>query len=405
MITRFRVKGFKSLADFEIELGHVNVLIGANGSGKTNILEAIAALGAAAQGAIDDQALRSRGARLSGPGRYATRLSGAGMRSSIGLAAEWGSEGEREHVRYEVGLQPPPEADGKRWEYGAERAWEQGRLILDRSRAANGTLNPQAGWAALKSVEMSRDSPAWSLLLSLQEYAVYAPNTPTLRGEVPDAQQRVPVGLSGGGLAEAAARLQLHSGSSELDEGGYYGRVCADVAALVDWATAFGVGARSARVLAPGVPSGQLVLYFEDRFMESDWRRLGAYEASEGALYVVLAAVLAADPIAPWCFAIDDFDHSLNPRLARGLVQRFCGWVLDDPRSRQVLLTTHNPLVLDGLDLTDDRIRLFAVDRTVKGRTVARRVVVDQELMKKSEGEWPLSRLWVRGEIGGMPRV
>ena len=40
-----------------LELGRVNCLIGANGVGKSNILEAIGVLGAAANGVVDDEAL------------------------------------------------------------------------------------------------------------------------------------------------------------------------------------------------------------------------------------------------------------------------------------------------------------------------------------------------------------
>lgn len=44
-----------------MELGHVNVFIGANGSGKSNLLEALGVLSAAANGKVDEQALLARG--------------------------------------------------------------------------------------------------------------------------------------------------------------------------------------------------------------------------------------------------------------------------------------------------------------------------------------------------------
>ena len=50
MITKLSVKAFKTLEDVEIELGQVNVFIGANGSGKSNLLEAVGVLSAAADG-------------------------------------------------------------------------------------------------------------------------------------------------------------------------------------------------------------------------------------------------------------------------------------------------------------------------------------------------------------------
>jgi hypothetical protein len=78
-------------------------------------------------------------------------------------------------------------------------------------------------------------------------------------------------------------------------------------------------------------------------------------------------------------------------------------WVLD--RDRQMLLTCHNPLVLDGLPLQDERVRLFAVDRSYGGMTVIRRVVVDEALMAKAKEGWSFSRLWILGHLGGVPNV
>lgn len=44
MFKRLAIKNFKSIIDLTIELGRVNVFIGANGMGKSNVLEAIARL-------------------------------------------------------------------------------------------------------------------------------------------------------------------------------------------------------------------------------------------------------------------------------------------------------------------------------------------------------------------------
>ena len=47
MLNTIKVEAFKSLEKVEINLGRVNVFIGANGSGKSNLLEAIGVLSAA----------------------------------------------------------------------------------------------------------------------------------------------------------------------------------------------------------------------------------------------------------------------------------------------------------------------------------------------------------------------
>jgi len=41
MIRSVKISYFKSIRELEIDLGRVTVLIGANGSGKSNVLEAI----------------------------------------------------------------------------------------------------------------------------------------------------------------------------------------------------------------------------------------------------------------------------------------------------------------------------------------------------------------------------
>ena len=50
MIRKVRVENYKSIPDLTLDLGRVTVLIGANGSGKTNILEAIALASAGSVG-------------------------------------------------------------------------------------------------------------------------------------------------------------------------------------------------------------------------------------------------------------------------------------------------------------------------------------------------------------------
>jgi AAA15 family ATPase/GTPase len=47
MLTKFKVENFKSIHSLELELGRMNVFIGENGSGKSNVLEAVALASAA----------------------------------------------------------------------------------------------------------------------------------------------------------------------------------------------------------------------------------------------------------------------------------------------------------------------------------------------------------------------
>ena len=64
MIREIKIENFKSIAKLKLELGRVNVLIGENGCGKSNILEAIAVGAAAAQAKLDNEFLVARGIRV-----------------------------------------------------------------------------------------------------------------------------------------------------------------------------------------------------------------------------------------------------------------------------------------------------------------------------------------------------
>ena len=64
MIRKVQINNYKSIPDLTLDLGRITVLIGANGSGKSNILEAIAVASAAAQQKLDNEFLTSRGIRV-----------------------------------------------------------------------------------------------------------------------------------------------------------------------------------------------------------------------------------------------------------------------------------------------------------------------------------------------------
>ena len=63
MITEIKINNFKSVQNLSLPLGRFNVLIGSNGSGKSNILEAITFAGAASADKLDNEFLGSRGIR------------------------------------------------------------------------------------------------------------------------------------------------------------------------------------------------------------------------------------------------------------------------------------------------------------------------------------------------------
>ncbi len=70
MIEKITIENYKSIQQLKLELGRITVLIGANGSGKSNILEAIALGSATANDKLDNEFLSSRGIRVTDDPRF-----------------------------------------------------------------------------------------------------------------------------------------------------------------------------------------------------------------------------------------------------------------------------------------------------------------------------------------------
>lgn len=396
MITKISIESFKSLENVEIELGNLNVFVGANGSGKSNLLEAIGVLSAAADGKVTDQTLLQRGVRPGVPKLYKSAFPTTDRRQLSHISFS----GSSDDAHYDVSLNNPMSDPSPAWKFKTELL-ERGTVKL-ASRGPNLRNNPNTenGLAALKAVELERNDAALALIRRLQNYVIYSPTTPVLRGVAPETQPRQPIGLSGGRLPEAVHELLASRSDSEQIK-----KVCREALQLIGWAKGYGSAKASHLPLSPAASSSPTVIRFVDKYMKADRNILSGYDASEGALLILFLAVLAAHPKAPYFFAVDNADHGLNPGLATVLMKHFADWVLSSQDQRQILITSHNPAVLDGLPLQDNRVRLFTVDRDNKGKTVINRVVVDQKLLDMSTKGWTLSRLWMNKLIGGMPNV
>lgn len=392
LINRLRIHSFKSIVNQDIPLGLVNVFIGANGSGKSNTLEALGVLSAAASGRVDDESLTYRGVRAGVPRLYKSAF-GQRMDPHIYF------EAHTERASYTVSLNNPLEKPRLAWLYKTEDLKSDGRTIA--SRGPRVARNTEQGIAALKLVELEESDPAAQLMNLLRNYAIYAPNTLMLRGLTSDPQTRDPVGLSGGRLAEAVRELKALASNTA-----FFADALEEILQMIDWIDDFDTTSAADTILASSVSRPRQVLRFRDRFMRKGKNTLTAYDASEGALYALFSAVLALLPKAPRCVAVDNLDQALNPRLTQKLVSSLCKWILTGASPRQILFTAHNPAVLDGLSLSDDRVKLFAVDRDSKGHTAILPVTITEKLRRLNEkGGWPLSRLWVMGHIGGVPNV
>lgn len=396
-ISQISIKGFKTLDDVTFDPGQVNIFIGANGSGKTTILEAVGLLSAALTDRIDNNSMNRKGIRLSVPRLYKSNFSDLSRVSpTIAFGVKWEYAGDA--YSYAVNLNVPNEKDAAMrdtWRYHSEHIEKNNVGLGGRSGASQAVYDPYVS-LFLQETDVSL-STARDAVSKLKDYAIYQPNTQTLRGTQVDPYQTNPLGLCGGRLAETLDELlqknedgEWHLGDLPLD----------NVLELVEWASDIRVTVPKKSSINSSVPTTRQVIEFQDRFLRKD-SPFTAYDASEGALYVLFLLCLALHPNSPSVFGVDSFDHAMHPRLAQAATRLFCETLMENGKT--AFVTTHNPLVLDGLNLLDDRIRLFTVNKSHKtGHTSLERIQITEQLLDKG---FSLSRLWVEGRLGGVPNL
>lgn len=380
---------FKSLYNTSFEPGRVNVFIGANGSGKTTVLEALGLLSAAMTDRVDANSLQRKGIRMSASELYKSKFQSiTHIKPTVDLSIKW--QEEQDIFEYAVHLTTPTDTDY--WKYHSEAFKQNDKKIWGRSNASQDQRNNYIGFFLLDNNPSLKVGKKIADLLT--NYGIFQPNTFMLRGTVPDPNQVTPVGLNGGRLADALQELIVRDSEGDLCLGNMY---MDEVLELIDWASGITIDVPKKTSINQNIPTTRQVIEFTDRFMKST-AKFTAYDASEGVLYILFMLCLAMHPKAPNVFAVDSFDHALNPRLAKKLTQIFCEQVIKN--EKYTFLTTYNPLVLDGLDLQNDDIRLFTVERNKKGFAEIHRVMISEELIKSGQ---PLSRLWINGRLGGVP--
>ncbi len=144
--------------------------------------------------------------------------------------------------------------------------------------------------------------------------------------------------------------------------------------------------------------TNQRRIQLQDRYIaEENQTFFDQRNANEGFLFLLFYMSLFVSQYTPKFFAIDNIDNALNPRLCRDLMLRFN--TLSKEYGKQAIVTTHNPAILDGINLRDDNQRLYVVFRDLEGATKIKRVT---EKMYNYDSDMLLSEAFSRGLIGGL---
>ncbi|EDN71070.1 ATPase [Beggiatoa sp. PS] len=217
----------------------------------------------------------------------------------------------------------------------------------------------------------------------LQEFIIYSPEYHCLRNFKEEGQIQ-PLGINGEGLFKLLTVLNLDKNKDKLDE-------IKEKLKLMGWFKDFQVSNHSS--------VGDRSIQIADRYLAQEVT-FDQRSTNEGFLFLLFYFCLFISEDTPKFFAIDNIDASLNPKLCRRLIKELVN--LAKKYDKQVIFTTHNPAILDGLNLDDDEQRLFVVSRNKSGYTRARRFLkpetpAGEKLVRMSEA-------FLRGYLGGLPK-
>ncbi|HDY7617498.1 TPA: AAA family ATPase [Vibrio vulnificus] len=419
MLNAIEIENFKSTSQLELSLGRFNVFIGANGSGKSTILEALAFAIASENDNLNTELLEIRGIRITEPALMRSSFKKTNtdpivVKLYVGetqVARQYKVNNSNEEFSDWKVIKDTIIKDADAEEEVDSDLIEDGNILsLNNYRqmsyileSLNSMLHSEtfkifakdeefkknvediyklANSSELKETKKIFDEMEINVnkaLVPLSEFAIYSPEYRELRNPYKEGALK-PLGINGEGLLKLFRHICLEQKDAieDIEE-------CLD---LIDW---FGA------IELPRELDDDLSI--EDRFLPV---KINQRSTNEGFLYVLFYSCLVVSDKTPKIFAIDNIDAALNPALCKELVRIICK--LSKKYDKQIFITAHNPAVLDGLDLDDEEQALFVVSRSKRnGQTKVTRINSENKPKVKAahkKGETiPLSEAMLRGYI------
>jgi predicted ATPase len=445
LLTVVEIENYKSISRLTLDLGQINVFVGANGAGKSNVLEAVALAAAASAAKLDTEFLASRGIRVTDPGLMRSSFNETSQIKPIRISA---SDTNNQQLVFRLANSNEPYAkwipfissfggdlDSNRLNQVLERTLgphsldeekvknftDDADVFIDRFRAIlevarkdsnnrqeinqGKPLHPPIPLNAIPDDDNGYRVDSHSMTLSdnlfkdfierlfftdfvetndLSDFVIYSPTVTSLR-TLDRESQIEPLGINGEGLLRFISVLSRVDDKSTIDS-------VINGMRLLDWFDSFEIEAE------PTSLTGNMTI--SDRFLSKGITYHDLRSVNEGYLFLMFYFSLFSSDLTPRFFAVDNVDASLNPKLCERLMRELVS--LSKKHNKQVLFTTHNPAILDGLNLEDEQQRLFVISRGRGGQTRAHQVKKPTQPL--GESPMRLSEAFLRGSLGGLPQ-
>lgn len=362
MIKSVKIENYKSIQSLEVEVGRFNVIIGENGAGKSNFLEALVLFGAAKDLKVNNEFLTSRGIRVTAKQLMLSQY----MLSDITkIKIELITDTK---LTYTTTLEKQ-QAPYSEWIVSSWGVFPESVIIKDKIK--------RQAHANQQYLIMKKSS-----IGNMHNFLLYSPENTALRNFYREGQIE-PLGINGEGLLKLLKVMQESEKEAFADV-----LTCLE---LFDWFEQIDV--------PKDLTSLEDKVNIKDKYLSVMFDQRSA---NEGFLFVLFYAALFCSQYTPKIFAIDNIDASFNPKLCTAIIKKLVE--LAKKYDKQVFVTTHNPAILDGIDLGDEEQKLFVASRNKQGHTRFKTLTIADK-PKSSTGEpIRLSEAFLRGYLGGLPK-
>jgi len=372
-IERLEIKGFRSLRDVVWEPGRLNVLIGPNASGKSNLLDACFLLQDAVRGNLDQGIVRRGGitpllwdqrerslswhVTIGNPDRAILEY-GLGL-ERLGPTGEFRVQHERLHTGGATYLRRTPSGAEIFSIDHRDIKWEeplhQNQTLL--SMISNPLVSPVA-------LSFEKQIESWSVYYDLSVDEVRQASVARIekRIVVPDGRNLT------------AVLHTLYTGNREFRR-------------VVDAAMHAAFGEDYDELLFPPAADQRVQLRLRWSSLSSEQ---SAADLSDGTLRFLILIAILADPDPGALIAIDEPETGLHPRMFSILAEL----AQDAAERTQVVFTTHSPQFLDAF--TGEPPTTTVTER-VDGETRLKNV--DGEELRRWLREYSLGSLFSAGDL------
>ncbi len=369
MITRLHIKGFKRLLDVDLEMRPLMVMIGANGSGKSSLLEAVSMISMSMSGGLSTFMEDSNG--MSSVATSSPEIKSLSCTVDFQVIKNHVSHdsGDSAAVRYSFTLAKVGYGFRVTDEWFGEiglQSW------LTKSDNTGSSPFHETAFAGLYDAESNAVRHAFTI-------SRYASSNFDSHGKVLDAQQLIPAKNPGSrGQHLLSFLYSLRERSPERFE---------ELLFVLE-----SVFPSFKKFSLPLVANGTVCLQWWEKNLDTP---LSAFQLSEGTLrFLWLAAALLSEEM-PAITIIDEPETSMHPELLRYLADLMRG----ASARTQLLVATQSESLVRFLEPSE----VAVVDRDEKG-FASIRWADSMNNIEEWLKDYSLEELWGKGILGGRSR-